>query len=183
MAGPNLRQRIGHGFVSRQALAESAAIELREAPEKKFIQSASTARAFLPLSAKASSLKIVDDNISGAKGSGFFDFMFPKLKNKPLVASDADLAALAKVMKDTGGPSNNETIPAGFTYLGQFVDHDITLDLTPLSDAQNDPEMTRISARPGWISTRFMAPAPGRTVSSSHGRRMQTAIPLIRRSC
>ena len=30
-------------------------------------------------------------------------------------------------------------IPAGYTYFGQFVDHDITLDTTPLSDAQVDP--------------------------------------------
>ena len=162
MAGPNLRQRIGHGFVSRQALAESAAIELRESSDKKFIQSASTAKAFLPLSAKASSLKLVDDNVSGAKGSGFFDFMFPKLKNKPLVASDADLADLAKAMIDTAPPnSNNETIPAGFTYLGQFVDHDITLDLTPLSDAQNDPEMTKNFRTPGLDLNSVYGAGPG----------------------
>lgn len=33
----------------------------------------------------------------------------------------------------------DSTIPAGYTYFGQFVDHDITLDLTPLSDAEVDP--------------------------------------------
>jgi len=162
MAGPNLRQRIGHGFVSRQALAESAAIELREAPEKKFIQDAATTKAFLPLGAKAASLKAVDDNVSGSKGSGFFDFMFPKLKNKPLVATDADLAALANAMKDTAPANiNNETIPAGFTYLGQFVDHDITLDLTPLSDAQNDPEMTKNFRTPGLDLDSVYGAGPG----------------------
>ena len=34
---------------------------------------------------------------------------------------------------------NNPNIPAGFTYLGQFVDHDITLDLTSLGEKEKDP--------------------------------------------
>ena len=35
---------------------------------------------------------------------------------------------------------NNDRIPAGFTYLGQFVDHDITLDLTSIGDKAADPD-------------------------------------------
>ncbi len=34
----------------------------------------------------------------------------------------------------------NSQIPAGYTYFGQFVDHDITLDITPLSEADKDPD-------------------------------------------
>lgn len=34
---------------------------------------------------------------------------------------------------------DNPAIPAGFTYLGQFVDHDITFDPTPLSNQTVDP--------------------------------------------
>jgi hypothetical protein len=34
----------------------------------------------------------------------------------------------------------NPNIPAGFTYLGQFVDHDITLDTTSIQQRMNDPE-------------------------------------------
>src|SRR5205823_12888049 len=39
-----------------------------------------------------------------------------------------------------GSPLDNPDIPAGFTYLGQFIDHDITFD--PVSSLQrlNDPE-------------------------------------------
>ena len=33
----------------------------------------------------------------------------------------------------------NLSVPAGFTYLGQFIDHDITLDLTPVLDRERDP--------------------------------------------
>jgi hypothetical protein len=40
------------------------------------------------------------------------------------------------------GASNldNETIPSGFTFFGQFVDHDLTFDPTSILERQNDPE-------------------------------------------
>ena len=34
-------------------------------------------------------------------------------------------------------------MPAGFTYLGQFIDHDITFDPTPMPDARLDPARAR----------------------------------------
>lgn len=133
MAGPNLRQRIGHGFVSRQVLAENAAIAAA--------QHAGGAEGFAPL------------DVGGQQGEAFFDFMFGELRDKPLKASDGDLAALARAMKEPPGATDadfdNTDIPAGFTYLGQFVDHDITLDLTPLSVAMEDPEMVKNFRTPG----------------------------------
>src|SRR5687767_4319161 len=80
------------------------------------------------------------DALSGNKDPGMFGRMFPTLP--PLTASDAKLQALADAMIDTnaGDPAgNNPNIPSGFTYFGQFVDHDITLDLTSLGDKENDP--------------------------------------------
>ncbi|MFY0524954.1 peroxidase family protein [Archangium gephyra] len=35
---------------------------------------------------------------------------------------------------------DNETVPAGFTFFGQFVDHDLTFDPTSILERQNDPE-------------------------------------------
>lgn len=35
---------------------------------------------------------------------------------------------------------DNETITAGFTFFGQFVDHDLTFDPTSILERQNDPE-------------------------------------------
>jgi Animal haem peroxidase len=43
---------------------------------------------------------------------------------------------------DPGNDQNpdNLDIPAGFTFLGQFIDHDLTFDPTSSLDRQNDPE-------------------------------------------
>ena len=44
----------------------------------------------------------------------------------------------------------NSGIPAGYTYLGQFIDHDITFDPTSSLDRQNDPDaLVELAARWG----------------------------------
>jgi hypothetical protein len=71
---------------------------------------------------------------------GMFGRMFPELA--PLAIDDGALMDLAETMTDAEPASdagNNTKIPAGFTYLGQFVDHDITLDLTALGEKEADP--------------------------------------------
>jgi hypothetical protein len=72
--------------------------------------------------------------------AGKFGRMFPNLQ---ALEPPADaLAKLAEKMldKDPQGPKgDNDKIPAGYTYLGQFIDHDITLDTTSLQDALSDP--------------------------------------------
>src|SRR5262245_20760978 len=69
-----------------------------------------------------------------------FGRMFPELP--PLTVDDGPLTGLAEAMTDTDPGSvagNNTKVPSGFTYLGQFVDHDITLDLTALGERESDP--------------------------------------------
>ena len=41
---------------------------------------------------------------------------------------------------NAGDDDENVRLPAGYTYFGQFVDHDLTLDTTSLGEAENDPE-------------------------------------------
>ena len=80
------------------------------------------------------------DALSGNRDPGMFGRMFPKLP--PLKVRDSKLEALAEAMLDTnpgGAEGNNTNMPAGYTYFGQFVDHDITLDLTSLGDKEKDP--------------------------------------------
>jgi hypothetical protein len=93
---------------------------------------------------------VFDRSLGSIKGDGFFNRMFPKLKG--FTAPDAALEALAASMKDTqtADPAlDNANVPSGFTYLGQFIDHDITLDLTPLSAKIDDPTMIRNFRTPG----------------------------------
>lgn len=74
---------------------------------------------------------------------GMFGRLFPSLQ--ALQATEESLRELGAAMFEPVGQMNNPAldnpeIPAGFTYLGQFVDHDITFDTTPLPEQQIDPE-------------------------------------------
>lgn len=80
--------------------------------------------------------------------TGKFGRMFAELR--PLVPSLESLKELGEAMIDsatldgvgnpTSSPSgDNQNIPAGYTYFGQFVDHDITLDITALQEILVDP--------------------------------------------
>lgn len=59
---------------------------------------------------------------------GRFGRLFRKLP--PLASEDSQLEALSRAMvEQAGDPSgDNPDIPSGYTYLGQFIDHDITFD-------------------------------------------------------
>jgi len=53
------------------------------------------------------------------------------------------LEQLALKMVDPAPPAatlDNKKIPSGYTYLGQFIDHDITFDPTSSLERRNDPE-------------------------------------------
>ena len=52
------------------------------------------------------------------------------------------LGARGGPMDPATGASNpdNAGVPAGFAFLGQFIDHDVTLDTTSSFERQNDPE-------------------------------------------
>jgi hypothetical protein len=75
---------------------------------------------------------------------GLFGRMFRKLPaQRP---PDDLLAFLAATMIEPAGAGpelDNPAIPAGYTYLGQFVDHDITFDPTSKLQRLNDPNALR----------------------------------------
>ena len=68
---------------------------------------------------------------------GRFGLMFKRLP--AFEPPDELLNGLAATMAE-GQAENNPQILAGFTFLGQFIDHDLTLDTTPLSQQQQDPD-------------------------------------------
>ncbi|WP_275450820.1 peroxidase family protein, partial [Arthrobacter sp. H41] len=87
---------------------------------------------------------------------GRFGLMFPSLP--PFTPPDELLGILAGRMIDPR-PSlsdvslsddgfDNADMPAGYTYLGQFMDHDITFDTTPLALQQKDPHALKNYSTP-----------------------------------
>src|SRR3712207_2724918 len=73
----------------------------------------------------------------GSLFEGRFGRMFRRLPVFDVEKND--LRDLAESMTQTGFV-DNPNIPAGFTYLGQFVDHDITFDPNSSLQRMNDPE-------------------------------------------
>ncbi len=70
--------------------------------------------------------------------TGFFGRMFRHVP--PLEAPDDQLERLAATMIDAGDTTGDSAIPAGYTYVGQFIDHDLTFDPTSSLQRRNDPD-------------------------------------------
>ena len=63
----------------------------------------------------------------------------------PLELSDEQLQPIADAMQEQPGvpqaeSGDNSRIPSGYTYLGQFVDHDLTFDASSSAQRRIDPE-------------------------------------------
>lgn len=98
--------------------------------------------------------------LAGNADPGKFGKMFPRLA--PLHAEDDALFELAKAMRDEKGDTGDHpTLPAGYTYLGQFVDHDITLDTTPLDKQRADPLATQNFRTPALDLDSLYGDGPG----------------------
>ena len=73
---------------------------------------------------------------------GRFGAMFKRLP--AFAPSDTLLTSLAQTMveQDTSDTFLNTStrLFAGFTFIGQFIDHDITLDTTPFDQQEQDPD-------------------------------------------
>ena len=73
-----------------------------------------------------------------------FGYLTPKaVRNATKLPFDAPTKALLQQLGDfmadpVRGAGPDSTIPAGFTYFGQFVDHDITLDIGSKLDVETD---------------------------------------------
>lgn len=76
---------------------------------------------------------------------GRFGRLFADLPR--LISDPADLADVGKhggpMDQGKHGDKGHSDVPLGFVFFGQFVDHDITLDVTSSFDRINDPKATR----------------------------------------
>ena len=64
------------------------------------------------------------------------------MEEQPRPPTPAASAQLDKDQNDASNENPNPNLTSGFTFVGQFVDHDITFDTTLLSDQQSDPDAT-----------------------------------------
>jgi hypothetical protein len=99
-------------------------------------------------------LRGMDLVVQSPTTEGRFGFMFKS--QPPFPASDTLLDSLGATMEeqpvvggtvtnddnDAGNENPNPKLTSGFTFVGQFVDHDITFDTTKLDDQQSDPYAT-----------------------------------------
>ncbi|HET8960992.1 hypothetical protein, partial [Nocardioides sp.] len=86
-------------------------------------------------------LSLVGASLAGAVDPGqqsSFGRMFPG--QDPFRPSDDSLTKLVQTQRDKGQTQlDNQGVPAGFTYLGQFIDHDLTRNPQPLPAGPFDP--------------------------------------------
>lgn len=132
-----------------------------------------------------------------------FDFMFPDLQNDAanLLPESAQtrnaLIELGRAMRDTASESEaNSPVPAIYTYLGQFIDHDITLEtfsaplpqlldpgLVPLSVAAIRAQLKNIRTATLDLDSVYGVPAPRNGALMGIGRNTAlngTAPPTLR---
>ena len=91
----------------------------------------------------------LSDNVSSSPSfEGRFGRMFrnlPVFDQDPKALSVLAARMISDVEEDPTpvgevDPEENDHIPAGYTYLGQFIDHDITFDPASSLQRQNDPD-------------------------------------------
>lgn len=86
---------------------------------------------------------------------GRFGRLYPHLRSlKTFTEAQAVALGAAGGPMDGGAgidpTQDNPNIPAGFTFLGQFLDHDITFDPTSSLETQNDPAAVRNFRTPAF---------------------------------
>ena len=132
-----------------------------------------------------------------------FDFLFPKLQNNaanllPESRETRDnLVLLGRAMRDTGGADTGDSeIPAAYTYFGQFIDHDVTLetrsatadelvhpDLVPLPVDEIRSRIRNLRTATLDLDSVYGLPAPrdGAKMKLGHVTKLNgTAKPLLR---
>ena len=99
---------------------------------------------------------------------GRFGVLVPNLK--PCGAGEPEIDALVKSMRAREDFKAGR-IPAGFTYLGQFIDHDITFDPTPFGARSRPARRRSTTGRRGSTSTRSTAAGPPSSPISTNDTR------------
>ena len=159
-----MSEKRARGFNRRLFLQGTAAASLGTAATAAGITPAgvtiptAAAAELPPTPPHGAELRGMDLVVKSPTTEGRFGFMFKS--QPPLAASDTLLNRLGATMEEqpTANPSStgpqkdendawnenpNPALTSGFTFVGQFVDHDITFDTTLLSEQESDPDATK----------------------------------------
>jgi len=71
----------------------------------------------------------------------------PQGSFQPLILKESAARKIGKEMTNCTN-SDDSKIPAGYTYFGQFVDHDITFDTTDSQREADNPDTDEIEPTP-----------------------------------
>jgi hypothetical protein len=129
-----------------------------------------------PTAPHGAELRGMDLVVKSPTTEGRFGFMFKS--QPPLPASETLLNRLGATMEEqpTANPGSSSTakdandawnenpnldLTSGFTFVGQFVDHDITFDTTLLSDQESDPDATTNFRTPRYDLDSIYGLGPG----------------------
>ncbi len=97
-------------------------------------------------------VKVSPDHVRGAlwrsRGANKFGYMTPEAVRASSLAFNDENVGLLTQLGNLMGNADRETtadsaLMSGFTYLGQFIAHDITWDVSPSLDALTDARMVR----------------------------------------
>ena len=120
---------------------ESAAAVPQQSPSPEGAARPELLASALPVRGHADPVRGLQRVAESRLVQGRFGRMFRGLP--PLQLSAAAVRALAGLMAEgdtVGGKNDNPDVPAGYTYLGQFLDHDLTFDPASSLERQNDPD-------------------------------------------
>ena len=133
--------------------AGAVAASLGSATSFAWMAPAAAAEPAPPMPPHGAELRGMDLVVESPTTEGRFGFMFKSQPPHP--APDLLLKDLGKAMEeqpkvvdgvtadnDRFNENPNPNLTSGFTFVGQFVDHDITFDTTPLDQQESDPDAT-----------------------------------------
>ncbi len=86
---------------------------------------------------------------------------------EPVLKSDGSPVVATKDDNDAFGENPSPVLTSGFTFVGQFIDHDITFDTTTLSEQQSDPNATTNFRTPRYDLDAIYGRGPKRILSST----------------
>lgn len=97
------------------------------------------------------------------RGDGYSRLLPRRASSQPGSTIEQGLKLLGGKMRDDDSDEGRGRIPAGYTYLGQFIDHDLTLDIAPLDEAAT--EGGRVNHRTAFLDLEHVY-AGGPSISS-----------------